>query len=72
MNPTRGAPNGAESWRLILSVILGVHSHHDSGGENPIRTWATCLSPSFRPQACQLVTRGLNGPARERQLGFVD
>jgi len=43
MNPKRGAPNYAESSRLILSVILGVHSHHDSVGENPIFTWPTHL-----------------------------
>jgi hypothetical protein len=43
VNPTRGAPNYAESSHLILSVILRVYSHHDSVGENPIRTWATCL-----------------------------
>jgi hypothetical protein len=38
VNPTRGAPNWAESSRLILSVILEVHSHPDSVGENPIPT----------------------------------
>jgi hypothetical protein len=62
VNPTRGAPNCAESSLLILSVILRVYSDHDSVGENPIRTRATSpLASTIKRQTSGLPIIDLAG-----------